>query len=865
MTIVKRTGLGRAMTWSELDGNWDQVVESTAAAQQSAALAAASQAAAATSEANAAQSASDAASQAEAAGTLRTDLASTDAGKGLSMVSAEDGTNGQTLFDNADQFAGAYEDAIITITSVNRWITYDGSRWYVKPGTTVPFTTTGLNASSWATDSANFINPESVIKADLLSNSGFELIGRCSSYSELKTVTPSSAGLYIELASYYNGWQVGTELPTGGGVFVSVAGSETDDLGSICVPTGQTEFYWLRMSDVVKTVDYGIKFTDYNLTDTTDYSTNLQNAINFAVSNKVPLECHIPTYGQDLDYGIYISKGINITGLSELIGNLNLFLNSANGFTGLSAPGIASPFALINLNGTMDSQGLVYNTPSGKQKLGSGIHVRQFAPRGDAYDLSGQCHIFSGTNWDGALTARNFYGHGIYVGSCWDWTGNEIRVYGCGTTTYWAIRFGSYPAASGSTADETNNAFLASLFIHDCYDKIYYNVSTALVIQHIHQERNHITSTTAWVDESTTVSAGQTDYTYLNNFVQIRSGSIGQWGIYEDSGTQTTNGSPVVTLIRTLGTDIGVLNSTGQVAISPPLGTTFADGNSFGVLSASSVKINASARVNANIVMAPSTTLLTGMVSCASNYADIDSIQAATSVSMSGGSKAGLVSSPSLSMAGAYVDRAICPTITMTGVSMLGYTSATTITSNGKSTIGGGNVTTLNMQGSSYKSGSVIEKITIGTLNSTEGMSINGITVTGDSTFTDCSPYACNCSFYNLYYVGSKSIDDLASINSSRVSNNLQLNGYYSGVLNNVKVEGTLQTKGASLAVSINDCYAGSWNLNCDSGYFTISNPKGSSVAYWSITNNVPNLGAICVNPNTGVWYRYTSSGWVTL
>lgn len=157
MTIVKRTGLGRAMTWSELDGNWDQVVESTAAAQQSAALAAASQAAAATSEANAAQSASDAASQAEAAGTLRTDLASTDAGKGLSLVSAEDGTSGQTFFDNADQFAGAYESAVITIKSANRWITYNGSRWYVKPGVTLPFTTTGLNASSWATDSANFI------------------------------------------------------------------------------------------------------------------------------------------------------------------------------------------------------------------------------------------------------------------------------------------------------------------------------------------------------------------------------------------------------------------------------------------------------------------------------------------------------------------------------------------------------------------------------------------------------------------------------------------------------------------------------------------------------------------------------------
>lgn len=177
MTIVKRTGLGRAMTWSELDGNWDQVVESTAAAQQSAALAAASQTAAATSASSAAQSASDAANQAEATATLRTDLASTDAGKGMSMVSAEDGTNGQTFFNNADQFAGAYESAIITIKSANRWITYNGSRWYVKPGTTVPFTTTGLNATSWAIDSANFTNDKNETLSLLSTSDGLSDVG----------------------------------------------------------------------------------------------------------------------------------------------------------------------------------------------------------------------------------------------------------------------------------------------------------------------------------------------------------------------------------------------------------------------------------------------------------------------------------------------------------------------------------------------------------------------------------------------------------------------------------------------------------------------------------------------------------------
>lgn len=159
MTIIKRVGLGRPLEWSELDGNFSQVGESTIAAQQAASLASAAQQAAATSATDAAASASEASSQAAAASVLRADLASTDAGKGLSLSVAEDGTNGQQFYEKADKFAGAYEDGVITVTSINSWITYNGDRWYVKPGTTVPFTTTGLNSTSWATDSSNFTSP----------------------------------------------------------------------------------------------------------------------------------------------------------------------------------------------------------------------------------------------------------------------------------------------------------------------------------------------------------------------------------------------------------------------------------------------------------------------------------------------------------------------------------------------------------------------------------------------------------------------------------------------------------------------------------------------------------------------------------
>lgn len=84
------------------------------------------------------------------------DLSSTSSGKGLSLSVAEDGTNGQEFYEISDKFAGSYEDSTITITSVNSWITYNGERWYVNPNSTIPFTTTGVNATSWEADSSNF-------------------------------------------------------------------------------------------------------------------------------------------------------------------------------------------------------------------------------------------------------------------------------------------------------------------------------------------------------------------------------------------------------------------------------------------------------------------------------------------------------------------------------------------------------------------------------------------------------------------------------------------------------------------------------------------------------------------------------------
>ena len=77
---------------------------------------------------------------------------------GATYIGTESGSNVQTELNSSDQYAGDYTSSALTITSTNKWITYNGERWYVKPGTTVPFTTTGTSYDSWQTDSSKFIS-----------------------------------------------------------------------------------------------------------------------------------------------------------------------------------------------------------------------------------------------------------------------------------------------------------------------------------------------------------------------------------------------------------------------------------------------------------------------------------------------------------------------------------------------------------------------------------------------------------------------------------------------------------------------------------------------------------------------------------
>lgn len=53
---------------------------------------------------------------------------------------------------------GDYEDGPLTITEYNQLIRYDGELWKITAATDIPFTTTGIDSTSWGVDSVHFVS-----------------------------------------------------------------------------------------------------------------------------------------------------------------------------------------------------------------------------------------------------------------------------------------------------------------------------------------------------------------------------------------------------------------------------------------------------------------------------------------------------------------------------------------------------------------------------------------------------------------------------------------------------------------------------------------------------------------------------------
>lgn len=136
----------------------------------------------------------------------------------------------QFLLNSGYQFLGDYENGPYTITALNQVIRYQGEFWRLNASTTPPYTTTGVDSTSWVTDATHLVSVgDAALRQELAGNNGLMLIGQCSDLTTLRTINFSFVGQQIFLKEHTAGQNAG------GGIWYCHAmtsdGSYVDDNG----------------------------------------------------------------------------------------------------------------------------------------------------------------------------------------------------------------------------------------------------------------------------------------------------------------------------------------------------------------------------------------------------------------------------------------------------------------------------------------------------------------------------------------------------------------------------------------------------------------------------------------------------------
>lgn len=188
----------------------------------------------------------------------------------------------QFLLNSGYQFLGDYENGPYTITELNQVIRYQGELWRLNASTTPPYTTTGINSTSWAVDVTHLVSVgDANLRQELSFSSGLKLIGQCASIAALRAVTLDYVGQQVFVKEHTAG------MEQGGGIFychsLTNPGSLVDDNGIQIITTGGQV---LRRKDVhqIDARMFGY-IADFNTTTQagTDNGPALRNAIKSAI------------------------------------------------------------------------------------------------------------------------------------------------------------------------------------------------------------------------------------------------------------------------------------------------------------------------------------------------------------------------------------------------------------------------------------------------------------------------------------------------------------------------------------------------------------------------------------------------------
>lgn len=145
----------------------------------------------------------------------------------------------QFLLNSGYQFLGDYENGPYTINARNQIIRYQNEFWRLNAATNPPYTTSGINNTSWATDITHLVSVgDANLRQELSFSSGLKLIGQCASIAALRAISFASVGQQVFVKEHTSG------MGQGGGIFychsLTNPGSLADDNGfQIVTASGQ--------------------------------------------------------------------------------------------------------------------------------------------------------------------------------------------------------------------------------------------------------------------------------------------------------------------------------------------------------------------------------------------------------------------------------------------------------------------------------------------------------------------------------------------------------------------------------------------------------------------------------------------------
>ncbi|EKO2851780.1 hypothetical protein PZ873_004997 [Klebsiella pneumoniae] len=236
---------------------------------------------------------------------------------------------------------------------------------------------------------------DAALRSNLGSGEGFALVGQVSSFTALRSVVPSYEGQSILLRAHPVGWAAMSHGPVGGGEFISRRGSAEDDGGYICVPTGQSEYYWQRIPKNPGKVCA----TEFGLYDGAALDDIWTNAINYCIKNSI---------------GYFSTPSLGPAGYT-LVGGLE-FINSTNGLI-IEGPGMATKGTSPVITHTGANIGLTFKRESQAQSLFNSVILKNFTVVGNALATA-------------FVRFSDFYGGSVFDSVVRDYTaGTIIDVY----------------------------------------------------------------------------------------------------------------------------------------------------------------------------------------------------------------------------------------------------------------------------------------------------------------------------------------------------------------------------------------------------------------------------------------------------